>query len=185
MALSEEEKARRRAVWALRKDEINARRRELNKTPEGKSAKAASDKKYREKNLEKLREHDRKRNKGRKWKYDQKRLKTDPMYKLTCYTRSHFNTGIKREGWSKTSNIQKLISCDWNNLKMWLESFFESWMNWDNRGVYNPEGPRTWQIDHVIPLAEAKTEEEYNRLWHYSNLMPLCSKANIVKGNRI
>lgn len=33
-------------------------------------------------------------------------------------------------------------------------------------------------IDHIIPLSSAKTEEDIIKLSHYSNLQPLCSKVN-------
>ena len=37
------------------------------------------------------------------------------------------------------------------------ESKFESWMTWDNYGLYNGELNYGWDIDHIIPLASAKT----------------------------
>ena len=54
-------------------------------------------------------------------------------------------------------------------------------MNWENKG--NPkdkilEPNKTWDIDHIIPLSTAKTEEEVLKLNHYSNLQPLCSYYN-------
>ncbi len=56
-------------------------------------------------------------------------------------------------------------------------------MTWDNRG--NPkdgilEINKTWDIDHIIPLASATTEEEINKLNHYTNLQPLCSYTNRI-----
>jgi len=51
-------------------------------------------------------------------------------------------------------------------------------MNWDNKGLYNGNFEYGWDVDHIIPLSSAKTEEEIIRLNHYSNLQPLCSKIN-------
>ncbi len=51
-------------------------------------------------------------------------------------------------------------------------------LNWNNRGLYNGELNYGWDIDHIIPLSSAKTEEEMILLNHYSNLQPLCSKIN-------
>ena len=59
-----------------------------------------------------------------------------------------------------------------------MESKFENWMSWNNRGLYNGELMHGWDIDHVIPISLAKTEEELLKLNHYSNLQPLCSKIN-------
>ena len=49
-------------------------------------------------------------------------------------------------------------------------------MNWENRGL--------WHIDHIIPLATAKTEDEIIRLNHYTNLQPLWAIDNLKKGTR-
>lgn len=58
-------------------------------------------------------------------------------------------------------------------------------MNFENYGKYNPTGPRTWQIDHIIPIDMAKTEDDIIKLNHYTNLRPLCSKENLDKSNKI
>jgi len=44
-------------------------------------------------------------------------------------------------------------------------------MSWDNQGKY-------WDIDHIIPVSSAKTEEEIIKLNHYTNLQPLESYYN-------
>ena len=51
-------------------------------------------------------------------------------------------------------------------------------MNWDNYGLYNGELDYGWDLDHIIPISSAKTEEDIIRLNHYTNLQPLCSKTN-------
>jgi len=48
----------------------------------------------------------------------------------------------------------------------------------ENRGLYNGEFNYVWDIDHIIPLSSAETEDDVIRLNHYSNLQPLCSKVN-------
>jgi hypothetical protein len=61
-------------------------------------------------------------------------------------------------------------------------------MTWENYG--NPkdgilELNKTWDIDHIIPLYDAITEEDIIRLNHYTNLQPLCSYTNrIIKKNK-
>lgn len=51
-------------------------------------------------------------------------------------------------------------------------------MNWGNRGKYNGELNHGWDIDHIIPLSSATTEEELLKLNNFNNLQPLCSKVN-------
>ena len=59
-------------------------------------------------------------------------------------------------------------------------------MNWDNYGLYNGEPNYGWDIDHIIPLSSANTENDLIRLNHYSNLQPLCSKFNrYIKKNNL
>ena len=70
------------------------------------------------------------------------------------------------------------MGCSFEEFKIYLESKFESWMTWDNKGLYNGDLDYGWDIDHIIPISTAKTEEELIKLNHYSNLQPLCSKTN-------
>ena len=35
-----------------------------------------------------------------------------------------------------------------------------------------------WDLDHIIPVSSAKTEEELIKLNLYENFQPLCSKIN-------
>jgi HNH endonuclease len=59
-------------------------------------------------------------------------------------------------------------------------------MNWENRGLYNGDFNYGWDIDHIIPISSAKTEEEIYKLNHFTNLQPLCSKYNRdLKSNNI
>jgi hypothetical protein len=59
-------------------------------------------------------------------------------------------------------------------------------MTWDNKGLYNKKLNYGWDIDHIIPLSLAKTEEEIIKLNHYTNLQPLCGYTNrYIKVNKI
>ena len=67
-----------------------------------------------------------------------------------------------------------------------LENKFEIWMNWENYGKYEIGNYNVgWDLDHIIPISSAKTEEDIILLNHHTNLQPLCSKINrdIKKGN--
>lgn len=60
------------------------------------------------------------------------------------------------------------------NLKWHLENQFKTDMSWENYGK--------WEIDHIVPLSSAKTEEELYSLCRYTNLQPLWKTDNIKKG---
>ena len=58
-------------------------------------------------------------------------------------------------------------------------------MTWENRGLYNGELDYGWDIDHIVPICSAKTEEDVIKLNHYTNLQPLCSYTNrVIKGDK-
>ena len=107
----------------------------------------------------------------------EKRLK-NPLFRLTTDIRSIIGKALRRNGYKKTSKTNKILGCSFEDFKLYLESKFESWMNWNNRGLYNGDLNYGWDIDHIIPLAAAKTEDEIIKLNHYTNLQPLCSKYN-------
>ena len=52
-------------------------------------------------------------------------------------------------------------------------------MTYDNYGIYEKDKYNVgWDIDHIIPICSATSEEEVIKLNHYTNLQPLCSKVN-------
>jgi len=112
------------------------------------------------------------------------RLITEPLYKLKHNTRTLIRNSITRLGYRKISKTQEILGCSFGEFKGHLEEQFEPWMNWDNRGLYNGDFKYGWDIDHIIPLDAAVTEEDVLKLNHYTNLRPLCSKINrVIKRN--
>ena len=105
----------------------------------------------------------------------------DPIYKLKISFSRRLNRFLKRGGCNKSPNksyyLDKL-GCSFEELKTYLESKFEDWMTWENYGKYNGELDYGWDLDHIIPLSKAKTEDDIYNLSHYSNLQPLCSRTN-------
>jgi hypothetical protein len=110
--------------------------------------------------------------------YFKNKLKIDPLYKLKCNIRTYIRLSFKRMGYFKKSNTEDILGCTFEELKQHIESKFESWMTWGNKGLYNGELNHGWDIDHVVPLSSAITEEDIVRLNHYTNLQPLCSYTN-------
>ena len=81
-------------------------------------------------------------------------------------------------GYTEKSRLREIMGCTFNEFMDHLKNQFEDWMVWGNYGLYNGDWSHGWDIDHIIPLSSAKTEEEYLKLWHYTNIRPLCSKQN-------
>ena len=152
-------------------------------------------KKYRQENKEHIKKwqtkyykHNRKRiiRQNKKYKVDNKELynkyyrerkKTEPLFKLKCNLRSRTNMAFKSKGYSKNTKTQEMLGVDWEVAKQHIERQFTKGMNWDNYGE--------WHIDHIIPLASAKTSERLKQLCHYTNLQPLWAKENLSKSDKI
>lgn len=114
------------------------------------------------------------------------RKQSDPLYKLNQDTRSMVARSFIDKSYTKHSRTSEILGCTWDEFKQHLEAQFEPWMHWGNRGGKNVSGPNvTWDIDHIIPLNTAVTEEDIIRLNHYTNLQPLCSFQNrfVKRGN--
>jgi hypothetical protein len=67
-----------------------------------------------------------------------------------------------------------MVGCTQDELFKHIEAQFTDGMSWDRLGDI--------EIDHIIPLASAKTEEELIALCHYTNLQPLWAEHNRLKG---
>jgi hypothetical protein len=115
-----------------------------------------------------------------KQKYTKKRKEKDPLFKLTENIRSMVCNSLAKQNYTKKSKTHEILGCSYEEFKEYLETLWEPWMNWDNRGLYNGELNHGWDIDHIIPLSTAKSEDDVIRLNHYSNLQPLCSYVNRV-----
>ena len=110
--------------------------------------------------------------------YIKNRKKLDIVFNLKESIRISIGNSFRNFGYSKKSRTHEILGCSFEEFRTYLESNFESWMTWENRGLYNGELNYGWDIDHKIPLSSTKTEEELIKLNHYTNLQPLCSYVN-------
>jgi len=115
--------------------------------------------------------------KEKRKKYELEQRK-DPIYRFKRNIRNLIYKSIKRMCYSKKSKSYDILGCSGDEFKKYIESKFESWMNWDNYGLYNGHLNYGWDIDHIVPLFSAEKEEDIIKLNHYSNLQPLCSRIN-------
>lgn len=146
----------------------NRKEYQRNRNKENKESKSEYNKKYQQENKEKLREYHN--------NYVLKRKREDPLFKLIHNIRALVFMSLKYGGYSKKTKTYRILGCSYEEFKIYLENKFTEDMNWDNLGE--------WQIDHIIPVSSAKTEEEMIKLNHYLNLQPLWESDNIRKGNK-
>lgn len=110
--------------------------------------------------------------------YHKTRKETDPIYKLRISIKRTIYNSLTNKKFEKNLTTTDILGCSISEFRTYIENKFELWMNWDNKGLYNGELNYGWDIDHIIPLSSAITEEDILKLNHYTNLQPLCSKYN-------
>lgn len=142
---------------------------------------------YRDKNKERIKEYNKKwyqENKHIRKAYRAKKYAEDPNFRVEANLRRCILSAIKN-GYKSDSTL-KLLGAPFTFVKEYIESQFESWMNWGNHGEYN-ENRLTWHIDHIIPCAsfDLTKPEEQVKCFHYSNLRPLLAKENLIKSDKI
>jgi transcription elongation factor Elf1 len=112
-------------------------------------------------------------------KYERKRKKIDPEFKLTKTLRSRLNSALRRKKTAKNDRTMDLIGASAAHVKGYLEAKFTEGMTWKNHGA--------WHIDHIKPCCsfDLTNPEEQKKCFHYTNLQPLWAKDNLEKGGRI
>lgn len=111
---------------------------------------------------------------------NKEKRKNDPGFKIKQNYRSRLHQFLKyKKQFNKQTSTAISLGCSPNELKLHLESQFSEGMTWDNYGQYG------WHIDHIIPLASASTQREFEKLCHHTNLQPLWAIDNLKKGSKI
>lgn len=136
---------------------------------------------YKQVNRERINKRRNERNKERSSelsKINRERRQSDPVFRISNNIRVYLRNFLKRKEYTKTTKTEFIIGCTFLEFKNYIESKFEDWMTWENYGKYNGKEKYGWDVDHIIPLSTAKTEEDVFRLNHFTNLQPLCSFIN-------
>lgn len=126
-------------------------------------------------------------------KQKQQRIENDPSYKLRGRVSSSVRRILRLNSGSKNgSSILDKLSYTIEELRSHLESQWvgdNSWMNWDNYGIYKRGGERKWHIDHIIPQSllpyDTMDHPNFLKSWALENLRPLEAIENIKKSDKI
>jgi len=108
--------------------------------------------------------------------YQTRKMKEDPLYVLSRRLRNRLYYAMKKKFWKKDTKFFDYIGCSLEELKTHIETQFLSGMSWELRN---------FDIDHIVPLVSAKTEEEMYKLCHYTNLKPMWPIDNRSKGAKL
>jgi hypothetical protein len=76
----------------------------------------------------------------------------------------------------KAGSAVRDLGCSISELKVYIESKFQSGMSWNNYGK--------WHIDHIKPLVKFDLQDraQFLEACHFTNLQPLWAEQNILKG---
>jgi hypothetical protein len=140
-------------------------------------------KKYREGNREAVRLSQKKfreNNVGYSNKYSQKKKQEDPIFKFSGAVRVLLYTSFKRAcngAFTKRSRSVEMLGCSMEDFVSHIVSQFTEGMTLENHGE--------WHLDHIIPLATARSEDDVIRLSYYKNFQPLWASDNLSKGCKL
>jgi len=109
--------------------------------------------------------------------YRNNKRKTDVIFSLITRIRSRLLYAFRAKGYKKQTKTHETLGCTWAELKLHIERQFLPGMTWENRAK--------WHIDHIIPLATAKTEEDVVKLNHHTNLRPMWAQDNLRKSAKL
>ena len=120
----------------------------------------------------------------RRSNFRENQLKFKAENKISINTRNIIYQSFKRAcggTYKKSDKTENILGCTIEEFIEHLQSLFVEGMTLENNG----QCVECWHIDHKIPLASAKNEEEIKKLCHYTNLQPLWSRDNISKNSKI
>lgn len=140
-------------------------------------------KEYREKHKEYHKEYMKKYNEKLKEKRKlNKKIKSkekEKISKMKKRIRCLINKSFIRKGYKKNTKTYEILNCDY-------ETFYNHLMEtFKNNYGYEWDGVEPVDIDHIMPLATAKTEEDVIKLCHYTNLQLLKRIENRKKSAKI
>lgn len=126
--------------------------------------------------------------------YEILRKERDLSFKTRRQTSQFFSVMGRKRNLSKYGkSIWKFLPYTQEEFNKHIESQFEDWMTWENRGKFDKNSwidndPLTWkwQVDHIIPQStfdfKEFGDEEWLKCQDLSNLRPLSAKQNIHDG---
>jgi hypothetical protein len=130
-------------------------------------------KEYRENNIDKIRQIKR--------DYERNRKASDPLYKLISNFRTAIYQVLKESNVEKNKSYFDILGYTPEELINHLEKQFKDDMTWDNYGI--------WHVDHKLPITsfdiQEMGDEEFMKCWCLDNLQPMWGDENIRKSNKL
>lgn len=103
--------------------------------------------------------------------------KKDAISVLKSGIKTRIRNVFKRSPYTKKSRTHEILGCSYEEFLQHIERQFLPGMSWERRSEIH--------IDHIVPLASAKNEQDLIALNHFTNLRPMWAKDNLAKGDAI
>lgn len=113
-----------------------------------------------------------------KAKYLREKYLLSLVYQFKVRARSVVRSAYTRLGYKKDTATSDLLGCDDTHF---MNHLIDSCVA--RYGSYDPNND--YHIDHILPVATAKTIDDVRRLNHYTNLQLLTPLDNLQKGSRL
>jgi hypothetical protein len=177
----EQAKAYHKAWRDKNREHLNAQAREkYKKDPQ--SYKAIVDR-YKETHKEQIKEANHKykvENRQKCTDYQRNKRQGDPVYKFRSSFTHLMCLYKKKKGYSGGKGTWEIVGCDFDTFLAYVQSQFQEGMTLENYG----HGKGQWNIDHIEPIRNAKDDDDFERLNHYTNLRPLWATENYSRPKR-
>jgi len=175
--LKEKKLAQKKEYYLKKREEILLKRKEY--AANNKEKISEKFRKYREQNLECLKERSRQYQRDNAPALSRKKkalINSTPLRQFKERIRLLTKGAFFRLKQGKRFNTHTILGADWEVIKEHIVSQFNDGMTWEHFIAGDIH------IDHIQPLASAKSEEELVALCHYKNLQPLWALDNLKKG---
>ena len=113
--------------------------------------------------------------------YERNKRHSDPVYRFRTSVRCLIWGYARKKGYTGNKKIWEMVGCDFDTFLVYIQNQFEDGMTLENYG----HGEGCWNIDHITPISTAKTDEDIERLNHYSNLRPMWATDNYKRPRKV
>lgn len=112
--------------------------------------------------------------------YQRNKRQSDPVYKFRSSFTHLMSLYRRRKGYTGNKGTWEMVGCDFDTFLAYIQGQFTEGMTIENYG----HGKGCWNIDHIVPISTAQTDEDIERLNHYTNLRPMWATDNYRKSKK-
>lgn len=181
-ANKEKIKASHKAWRDKNREKLNEQQRERYK--ENPQAFKERKDRYVESHLEQVKESRtryKKENRQKCTDYQRLKRQSDPVYRFRSSFTHLMSLYRRKKGYTGSKGTWEMVGCDFDTFLLYIQNQFEDGMTLENYG----HGKGCWNIDHIVPISTAKTDEDIERLNHFTNLRPMWSIDNCKKSRKM